>query len=173
MSDSFAIKHCRGCGRKVNTEDIVFSLDSQPIASVFPVLESEFPKYPLNIICCNTCGLFQLSHTLPPSSMYTDFYGYRSGINEQMINHLREASKYCLSFFENQSSINILDIGCNDGTGCTCLRLLDKRYGIDFCANQFEQYHSGLNVIPSGFPDGISSLPDDQNFELITLFRTI
>jgi len=46
--------------------------------------------------------------------MYTKAYGYRSGINESMVAHLKEIVDYAAQYVKPGD--NVLDIGYNDGT---------------------------------------------------------
>src|SRR5260370_35648265 len=86
-------KTCRICGSpELKT---VLDLGAQHIAGQFikdAVPEHLRQLYPLELIRCagaNDCGLVQLKHSISPSVMYVD-YGYDSGINQTMRNHLRD-----------------------------------------------------------------------------------
>ena len=43
---------------------------------------------PLELIWCEDTGLLQLNHSYDPAEMYGYNYGYRSGLNQTMIDHL-------------------------------------------------------------------------------------
>lgn len=168
-SDKFSITKCRGCNADVVYNDTIFSLEDQSISSYFPQNQEDIEKYPLDIICCDNCGLVQLRHTIPPEKLYTSFYGYRSGINEKMRGHLKECTEYCYSLLNIQRNPKILDIGCNDGT---LLRYFEQHtsslFGIDICANQFTKFYDHFNVIEGAFPQDIDQNHDFCNFDIIT-----
>ena len=70
------------------------------LTGVFPgnsnlVVESA----PLELVrCCasegrDACGLVQLRHSVDPQLLYGTGYGYRSGLNRWMVEHLREIAR--------------------------------------------------------------------------------
>lgn len=121
MSYTFKeIKHCRICSSSEFKE--VVNLGNQYIASAFVdknVSVDLSNKYPLELIRCSSndgCGLVQLRHSVNPDLMYTDGYGYRSGINESMVANLKSIVNQVESIAELQDGDTVIDIGCNDGT---------------------------------------------------------
>ena len=43
---------------------------------------------PLELVWCPDSGLLQLGHSFEPTEMYRQNYGYQSGLNQSMVNHL-------------------------------------------------------------------------------------
>ena len=86
--------------------------------------------------------------------MYGENYGYRSGLNSHMINHLKKKaetiiSKYCVS---NEN--NILDIAGNDGTFLGFFPERYKRLSIDPSSEKFSSYFTdGIDYISDFFSD--------------------
>lgn len=79
--------------------------------------DNKKPKaYPLNLVFCKECFLLQLKETAPTSVLYTDNYGYRSGINNTMKKELEEIVKKSLEQIGKKKNITAVDIGANDGT---------------------------------------------------------
>ncbi len=78
----------------------------------------------------NACGLLQLSISIPTRILYKKYF-YRSGINSTMIEHLRKISLSIKKIFKNKKKVNILDIGCNDGTFLKFFSKKFKKYGVD------------------------------------------
>jgi hypothetical protein len=76
---------------------------------------------PLDLVrCCpdldeNACGLVQLRHTVPGDLMYSS-YGYRSGINQTMTQHLGGVARGLEERLNLQPDDLVVDIGANDGT---------------------------------------------------------
>jgi hypothetical protein len=101
----------------------VISLGDQYLASYFDT--DRFPplrrKIPLELVRCNTsksetaCGLVQLKHTVSSDFMYSS-YGYRSGINESMVDHLQTLAREVEQKMDGAEGGLIVDIGANDGT---------------------------------------------------------
>jgi hypothetical protein len=102
----------------------VVSLGDQHLASNFSITQ-DFPpverQIPLDLVRCDAqrdekaCGLVQLRHTFPSDLMYSS-YGYRSGINESMAQHLGSIAKGLEKRLRLQTGDLVVDIGANDGT---------------------------------------------------------
>ncbi|WP_440937925.1 class I SAM-dependent methyltransferase [Candidatus Pelagibacter sp.] len=124
------IKKCRIC--KSSKLLGVIDLHKQYIQGSF--LKKKNPKpfmkrIPLQLVLCVNCSLVQLRHTTNKNILYKNYW-YESGINLTMRMHLKNLVKD-ISKFANKKKVNVLDIGCNDGT---LLNFYDKRfkkYGID------------------------------------------
>jgi SAM-dependent methyltransferase len=109
-----AITRCRVCHSGNITN--VLSLGDQYLA-VFTAEDNKPEKYPLDVVLCEDCYLVQLQHTTPRSSLYTENYGYKSGINTTIKSDLAEIAQRAIKEVEKPHSvINTLDIGANDGT---------------------------------------------------------
>ena len=115
------IKKCRICGN----EDLVPVLDlgNQHLTGIFPKSKNERTTAgPLELVkCCaargaNRCGLLQLRHSYLHEEIYGMHYGYRSGLNRSMVDHLHGKVKEILASGVLQKNDLILDIGSNDGT---------------------------------------------------------
>src|SRR3989344_2574298 len=108
------IKECRACYSERLFNIISFG---NLYLSDFSKTNKKPPKYPLALVLCQDCSLLQLKHTTPSSLLYTDNYGYRSGINQTMRDHLNEiAEKSLNSSKKSKGKIIAVDIGANDGT---------------------------------------------------------
>ena len=91
------VTSCLICGN----QDLVpiIDLGEHAISSRFPKsFEPDPPLAPLQLVKCNdlnkdACGLLQLRHMVPGEEMYTTQYGYRSGLNATMTNHLNDLAK--------------------------------------------------------------------------------
>lgn len=147
------ITACRIC----SNSDLapVIDLGQQALTGCFPAEnEPDAPKAPLELIRCEQCGLVQLRHSVDTSEMFGDNYGYVSGLNATMRQHLNEIAT-AIHQAANLSSIDaVLDIGCNDGT-------LLKSYpnpelacfGIDPTANMFRHVYPEAFQVHAGFFD--------------------
>lgn len=74
------------------------------------------PRVPLIVIRCAACGLHQLLYTVNPDRLYRDNYWYRSGINETMVQELRDVVQHGIDRVRLETGDHVLDIGANDGT---------------------------------------------------------
>lgn len=74
------------------------------------------PVFPLHVILCKTCLLIQLADTPPQKTLYTDNYGYKSGINQTMKKELQEIVEKASEKMKGKAIERVVDIGANDGT---------------------------------------------------------
>lgn len=113
---------CRVCGSAALTP--VLSLGDQVLAGNFGFSKDLPPvrrRIPLELVRCDeerdehSCGLVQLRHTVPGDLMYSS-YGYRSGINRTMRDHLTALAHETEERVGLSSGDVAVDIGANDGT---------------------------------------------------------
>lgn len=113
------IERCRICGNKNLV--CVLDLGEQMLTGVFPRTKGDdITTGPLKLMKCtgdaNVCGLLQLEHSYDLGEMYGDNYGYRSGLNASMVEHLHKKVKKILSNVDLRESDLVVDIGSNDST---------------------------------------------------------
>src|ERR1035437_1859658 len=108
------LKKCRSCNS--NNLINILSLGDQFLSDF--VKTNRKPKaFPLTIILCKKCFLVQLDYNAPQKYLYTERYGYRSGINQTMQDELKEiAQKALRKISKKTKDITVVDIGANDGT---------------------------------------------------------
>ena len=88
MNITTYLNNCRICKNDL-LEDIIF-IGEQYITSRFPKYgDFSTPKTNITLCLCSNCGLVQLKETTNCSELYEYEYGYRSGISNTMINHLK------------------------------------------------------------------------------------
>ena len=147
------IETCRICGYP----DLlpVLDLGIQALSGVFPSPAEPAPaRAPLKLVKCNdaknpgTCGLLQLKHSVPPAELYSHSYGYRSGINRTMSQHLRSVATRVQQMVDLQDGDVVIDIGSNDATLLKCYPQTLRRIGIDPTGEQFRDYYSeGIELV--------------------------
>jgi hypothetical protein len=109
------LRNCRICGATSFLE--IINLGSQPLSGVFPAPgDPVSTSGPLRLLRCSSCNLVQLGDTYAQSEMYGDTYGYRSGLNKTMTDHLRRVAEGLIKFIDLSPSDLVIDIGANDGT---------------------------------------------------------
>jgi SAM-dependent methyltransferase len=140
-------KACRICGNEHLTT--LLDLGMQALTGVFPRQRSEpVDVGPLELVRCDpgagpqACGLVQLRHSFTPEHMYGQNYGYRSGLNASMVEHLRAKVDYVSHFVERRNEDVVLDIGSNDGTLLGSFAQGSARlFGIDPTAGKFREHY--------------------------------
>jgi len=147
---------CRVCG---NTELIpVLDLGEQYLTGTFPRATDgkNLTKGPLRLVKCHggesACGLLQLEHSYDPSEMYGANYGYRSGLNYRMVQHLKGKVDRILDSIELQPGDLVVDIGSNDGTTLGFFPESLTLVGVDPTAGKFADFYGNhIHVIPDFF----------------------
>jgi len=170
------IDQCRICGNK----DIVqiINLGVHALSSIFPAKNEPDPiEAPLILTKCNdennsqACGLLQLKHSVPGEAMYLNNYGYRSGINKTMTNHLHGIVEEIKTKISLAPEDVVLDIGSNDST---LLKAYNgqglKRIGIDPTGNQFKSFYPEDVILISDFfsPENFRKASPEKKAKVIT-----
>jgi hypothetical protein len=135
------ITQCRAGG----LDDLipVLSLGDQALTGVFPATTDEpVTTGPLELTLSPSSGLLQLSHTYDSEEMYGDNYGYRSGLNNSMLQHLSDKIKKIEKICNLKKNDVVVDIGSND---CSTLKFYSsegiQRVGIDPTGKKFKKYY--------------------------------
>ncbi len=135
------IKSCRICHHEDFTE--VFDFGNVASCGYFPESANEnVPSAPMVLIRCTQCLLVQLKHDYRQDDLFRHTYGYRSGLNETMKNHLRGIVNEASALVGLKPGDIVLDIGSND---CTLLKAYVSkdlhRIGIDPTSDQFKEFY--------------------------------
>ena len=130
----------------------VLSLGQQELTGVFPRTRDErITSGPLELVWCPDSGLLQLAHSYAPAEMYGENYGYRSGLNKSMVDHLTRKIRHLERRADLRPNDTVLDIGSNDGTSLRAYSVPSlRRIGIDPTGEKFRSY----------YPDDILLIPD-------------
>ena len=106
---------CRCCGGTGLIR--VVDLGEQHLTGVFPRTASEAVSHgPLRLVWCDRCHLVQLDRSYDAGEMYGDNYGYRSGLNRSMVEHLSNKCHALERVAGLEAGDLVIDIGSNDGT---------------------------------------------------------
>ena len=106
---------CRSCGK--TGSKLVLSLGRMPLANAL-LKEDELKKpeetYPLDLVFCPHCTLVQITETVPPEKLFSE-YLYFSSFSDTMLNHSRElVSRLTSKRSLNEKSL-VVEIASNDG----------------------------------------------------------
>ena len=152
------VRGCRLCGN----QDLVSILDlgAPALTGNFPQRGApDAPRAPLELVKCRDrscgtgCGLVQLRHSVDPSLLYGDGYGYRSGLNRAMVDHLAQLAALVADRSALGPGDTVLDIGSNDGTLLRALGRPGVRLiGMDPTAGRFARFYPpDTTAIPEFF----------------------
>lgn len=142
------INKCRICGNE-NLVSVV-DLGMQKLTGVFPLPGQDVNEGPLELVKCmpkskqSCCGLVQLRYSCSGEEMYGINYGYRSGLNKDMVCHLKSITEKIEKFVQLKDGDTVLDIGSNDAT---LLKLYMQKgldlIGMDPTGIKFKKYYTG------------------------------
>lgn len=105
---------CRSCGADHIKK--VLKLGNLYLSD-FIDIQKTAPTYPLTLLLCRSCKLVQLEKSVANEKLYTDRYGYRSGINNTIREDLQDIAKKASVYFKkSKRKLTVVDIGANDGT---------------------------------------------------------
>jgi len=140
---------CRSCGsNKIND---ILSLGNQYLSDFVDKKAPKPEQYPLDLVVCHNCSLVQLKGTTPSSSLYTDHYGYRSGINKTMRDELASIVVEALKRVEVKDGEMVVDIGANDGTLLSNYSNLITRVGFEPIAKMVSEGEKHATLIINDF----------------------
>ena len=156
---------CRIC----KSENLITVLDlGEQYLSEFRVDGKKPPKFPLILTICNDCKQVQLKDTVPQKLLYTDNYGYRSGINKTMRSHLQKLVLDIMKRMnDNLRKDNcVVDLGSNDGTLLKFYPNYLQRYGYDLVP-KFAKDYEGTDIVFVNEPFGTEH-SEYPKFKIIT-----
>ena len=102
------INYCRSC-RSKKLENL-FSLGKHYYTGIFPQKKnSKIPIGELKLIKCKKCSLVQLAENFNFKKIYGENYGYRTGLNLSMVNHIKKKKIPIICFPKGIKKENYVD----------------------------------------------------------------
>ena len=144
------IKNCRNCK---NTELFdLFSLGKISFTGRFSnTIHQNVPKAYLNVLMCKKCKLVQLDRNFDLNYLYGKNYGYRTGINKTMTDHVRKIVRKCSTLIKLKPKQYVLDIGSNDATLLNFYANDIIKVGVDPLVNKYKKFYKKINYKISNF----------------------
>ncbi len=168
--DSKKISACRISGSK--NLITVLDLGLQSLTGVFPKKpDTPITVGPLQLVWCPDSGLLQLNHSYDLAEMYGMNYGYRSGLNQSMVQHLQHKVNCLQRLYPLTSEDTVIDIGSNDATLLSAYNTNGlNRIGIDPTGEKFSEfYQNGIELVSDFFTaKGYQSRFGDRKAKIIT-----
>jgi len=124
------------------------------LTGVFPRdAQEKVSSGPLDLVWCPDGGLLQLRHSFDPAEMYGAGYGYRSGLNQSMVDHLQAKVAHLERTVAPVAGDVVVDIGSNDATTLKAYRAPGlRRIGVDPTGAKFADYYPAeIELIPEFF----------------------
>jgi SAM-dependent methyltransferase len=162
-------KFCRNC--KNNKFFNLLSLGKISFTGKFSKsFFDNIPKAYLNLVMCKKCRLVQLDRNFNPKYLYGKDYGYRSGINKTMTEHLKKTVKKCSALAKLKANDSVLDIASNDGTLLNFYKKKTVTVGVDPLVNKYKSYYKKISYKISNFfqINDIKKLNLKKKFKIIS-----
>jgi nucleoside-diphosphate-sugar epimerase len=106
---------CRVCKREENMA-VLYDFGKQPNANHYlSCPDMELPDYPLRLDLCRNCYHTQLSYTIPPQDVFSN-YIYLSGTSNTMREFFRDFADKSIQESGKTGPGTVLEIACNDGS---------------------------------------------------------
>ena len=163
------ITNCRVCNNKYFSR--LFSLGKMSFTGKFPKnFKDNIPKALINLIMCKSCKLVQLDRNFNPKYLYDKNYGYRTGINATMTNHVEMVVNEAVKLVKLKREDAVLDIASNDGTLLSFYKKYIFRVGCDPLVKKYKEYYKDINFGIADFFnfDVIKKKGIDKKFKIIT-----
>jgi len=124
---------CRICFGELG---LVLSLGQHPIPNRLPKAADEpVARYPLDLMRCQGCGLFQLSRVLPAETLFGD-YAYETPDSPSLTAHYQRVYEMFrevggVYFSHRPHPPLVVEVGCNNGAFLVPLPWEGKKIGVD------------------------------------------
>jgi len=100
---------------------------------------------------CKKCKLVQLDRNFDLNYLYGKNYGYRTGINKTMTDHVKKIVSKCSALVKLKSKQYVLDIGSNDATLLNFYANDIIKVGVDPLVNKYKKFYKKINYKISNF----------------------
>ena len=142
---------CRNC--KHSKLHKLFSLGKLYLTGKFLKENSSLSSEYLSLVMCGSCDLVQLDRNFNMKFLYNNDYGYRSGINQTMRDHLKKTVKKLEKILTIKKNNFVLDIASNDGTLLNYYNKKTITVGVDPLIDKFKKkgFYKDINYKISDF----------------------
>jgi SAM-dependent methyltransferase len=106
---------CRSCG--ANELELVLSLGRTPLANALLTreqLSQPEPHYPLDLAFCPSCALVQITETVPPADLFSE-YLYFSSFSDTMLRHAQSLVMRLIAERHLGPRSLVVEVASNDG----------------------------------------------------------
>ena len=143
------IKYCRNCfSNKIYK---LFSLGNIHFTGKFLKRKKNPRKGPINVVMCKNCELVQLGNNFDIKYLYGPDYGYQTGINATMTEHVKKVARVLSKNTKIKRNEMALDIASNDGTLLNFYSKNITTFGMDPLVKKFESNYKKIDYKISDF----------------------
>ena len=135
----------------------------------FSSLRQKIKKKPITLKICKNCELVQLAHNYNLKYLYGPDYGYRTGINKTMLNHVKRVTELLSKKTVLRKNDLVLDIASNDGSLLNFYNKNIIKFGIDPILNKYKKNYKNIKYsIPNFFSANKIKSKTKKKFKIIT-----
>ena len=163
------IRLCRNC--KNNKFFNLFSLGKISFTGKFSKnYFNNIPSAYLNLLMCKKCKLVQLDRNFNLKYLYGKDYGYRTGINKTMTDHVKRMIKKCSTLVKLKAKDHVLDIASNDATLLSFYPKKIITVGVDPLVSKYKKSYDKIDYKISNFfqINDIKKLNLKKKFKIIS-----
>ena len=162
------IKSCRNCKSKKLIK--IFTLGEINYTGKFLKKNINSRIGPINTVMCKKCNLVQLQDNFDLKYLYGPDYGYRTGINATMTNHVKKVAHILSKKANIKKGDWVLDVASNDGTLLNFYKRNLVTFGIDPLVDKFKTNYEHINFKVSDFFSAkkIIAKTSGNKFKIIT-----
>ncbi len=143
------IKKCRNCNK--NKFINLFSLGKLAYTGKFSIKKQSIKKAPISLQMCAKCKLVQLGNNFSLKYLYGLDYGYRTGINKTMTNHMKNIVFNLTKISGIKRNEAALDVASNDGTLLNFYNRKIITFGIDPVLKKYKKNYKYIDYSVSNF----------------------
>lgn len=106
---------CRSCGERRLIP--ILDLGETPLANSLLTAEqlsAPEPRFPLQLAYCPCCALAQITHSVPPESLFSE-YLYFSSFSDALVEHARQIAERLIEGRELGPNSLVVELASNDG----------------------------------------------------------
>jgi len=106
---------CRSCGS--SDLHLILSLGQTPLANSLLTaeqLQQSEPSFPLDLVFCGNCTLVQITETVPPEQLFSN-YLYFSSFSDTMLQHSEAIANRLINDRHLNANSLVVEIASNDG----------------------------------------------------------
>ena len=163
------IKKCKNCSSLSLLK--LFSLGNLNFTGKFPKSKStNINKAQLGLVMCRKCSLVQLNRSFNLKYLYGPDYGYKTGINKTMRDHMNDIRLMLSNKSKLTQGDYVLDIASNDATLLNFYSKNVIKVGVDPLVNKYFKFYKNINYKISDFfsADKILEKKINKKFKIIT-----